>query len=223
MSILNKIFSQFKNNNLKINYLSPEFYDGMHYILKNEKTFLDGFTEYLFERKRKQKSNTYFIKLIMKNHTLPDSDFITVIKNFRIIVENFCNLFDINSDDVDIYIISAGSGCFNINIGINIQNNNFNLVNLSDTSKNLVFDIVRKLTGKDVDEYDNFMLLFKDCITGYLTKKIDSNDAQMKYIDIKKSKEAKRVIYKIIQKQQGIESVSFNGELVVASEMDVVV
>ena len=219
--------SEFKNNFIDIDYTSPEFYAGMYYIKKDEKNFIENFINYfLFEKEKQrknQKLNKYFIKLIMKKHTLSDEDFISIVKNFRIIVENFCDLFEIGSENISISILSAGSGCFSINLGINIQNNNFNLVNLSDTSKNLVFDIVKKLTGKVVDEYDNFMSLFKDCITGYLTRKIDSNDAQMNYIDIKKSREAKRVIYKTIQKQQGIESVSFNGELVLASEMDVVV
>lgn len=98
--------SEFKNNFIDIDYTSPEFYAGMYYIKKDEKNFIENFINYfLFEKERQrknQKLNKYFIKLIMKKHTLSDEDFISIVKNFRIIVENFCDLFEIGSENISL-------------------------------------------------------------------------------------------------------------------------
>lgn len=227
MNILKKIFSHKTKNSIDVNYNSPDFYAGMYYVLKNDKTVLNTIVSYFNKCNKKYKKdkniNTYFIKINMKDSYLVDEDFIDIITNFRIIVENFCDFFEIDNRDLELSILSATPGCFNINFGINICNNNFSLINLPDAKKNLILPIIEYLTHKKIEEHPNFMSMFKDCISGYLSRKMDPNIAQLKYIDIKKSNEAKKLIIKTLQKQTNFELVSFNGEIVLSSEMDVLV
>lgn len=65
--------------------------------------------------------------------------------------------------------------------------------------------------------------MLKDCITGYLTKKIPADNEKIKYIDMKKSQEAKRTIIRTIQKQPNTDSIVLDGSYFTASELDMVV
>ena len=116
-------------------------------------------------------------------------------------------------------------GCFNINFGfVNISGNEFNLAKLEDAKLDLTKIIIEALTGNCAETYNNKTLeLMKDCITGYFAKKMPEKCKELKYIDIKQSKEAKRIIYKTIQNKNNFESVAFDGKLVLASEIDMII
>lgn len=221
MNFLKKIIPTKNKTSININYDSPEFYAGMCSVYENKGNFIDVFFKYFQKNSQIKKQNNYFIKINMDSHYLTDNDFIDLTINFKIIVENFCDFFEIDVKDLELTILSATQGCFNINFGINICNNNFSLINLPNAKKKLMLPIIEYLTQKKIGEYENFISLFKDCISGYLAKRIDQNISQLKYIDIKKSNEAKKIIIKTLQKQPNLDSVSFNGEIVLASEMDV--
>lgn len=181
----------------------------------------------LFESKKNKTNdlqNTYFIKINTSSNYLSLKDFIAIVSSFKTITENLCELCQINANDLQINIISATTGCFNINIGlINISGNDFNLANFTGAKYDLSLYIIKSLTGKDPSSYTNKLQLLKDLITGYITKNIAKNDKNLAYVDIKKSNEAKKIILRTIKKQPNTNSAAFNGEIITTSEIDLMI
>lgn len=193
-------------------YKNHDFFEIVKYLLGAEK------------ENKSVKNNTYFIKINTSANCLSDEDFITIVQSFREIAENFCNLFDINTDNLRISILSATPGCININLGININVKEFNIVKISKNKQDLFESIIKYLTNNNIEFYQNNPIqLLKDCITGYITKKIPDDNEKIKYIDIKKSKEARRKILKTIEKQPNTKSVVLDGSYFKVSELDMVV
>ena len=234
--MLKDFLNKIKKNKgeLELNNYSQDYYNGMKMVLgygsaNNDIGFVD-FVKYLLNPKHKKieesfpNENKYSFKINTSANSLSDEDFISIVQNFRDIAENFCDLFKFDTDNLQIHILSATPGCFNINFGINFNIKEFNIVKFPSTEVDLITPIVEFLTNKAAESYqDKPMQLLKDCITGYLTKKIPDDNEKIKYIDMKKSQEAKRTIIRTIQKQPNTDSVVLDGSYYKVSELDMVV
>jgi hypothetical protein len=231
--LFNRITKSAKNE-IQPNTYSEEYYAGMRMAMGyNSADYgygLIGLVKYMFSQERKQKEknnnkeNQYFIKINTSANSLQDEDFVCIVHGFRDIAENFCDLFKFDTDNLQINILSASSGCFNINFGINLNVKEFNIVKFPGAEVDLITPIVEFLTNKTAESYqDKPIQLLKDCITGYLTKKIPADNEKIKYIDMKKSQEAKRTIIRTIQKQPNTDSVVLDGSCYKSSELDMVV
>lgn len=208
---IDEVLSIYKNSQ---NKKRIDFFSIMNRFIQEEKT----------ETKKTIKKSNYFIKINANVNSISDKNFIIITQSFRSIVENFCELFKIDTQNLEISIISATTGCFNINFGINLNIKEFSFIKFPQIELDLVKYIIKYLTDNEIEFYENKPLqLLKDCTTAYLANKIPKNNEKLKYLDIKKSKEAKKTIYKTIKSLPGAESVSFNGALVMSSEMDVMV
>ncbi len=229
--LFNKIIKKNSQSDLEPNIYSQDYLDGMRMVtvhVSEEDTNLVRAVKRLFHiiqnQKNSTKDNVYSFKINTSANCLSDEDFISIVQSFRIIAENFCDLFKFDTDNLQIHILSATPGCFNINFGINLNVKEFNIVKFPSAEVDLITPIVEFLTNKTTESYqDRPLQLLKDCITGYLTKKIPDDNEKIKYIDMKKSQEAKRTIIRTIQKQPNTESVVLDGAYFSAKELDMVV
>ncbi len=229
--LFNRITKKSTQCNIEPNVYSQDYQDGMRMVtvqVTQEDIDLVRAVKSLFHKIQKSKTNPkeniYSIKINTSANCLSDEDFINIVKSFREIAENFCDLFKIGTDNMQIKILSASSGCFNINFGINFNIKEFNILKFPSAEIDLISPIVEFLTHKKVKDYEyKPVQLIKDCITGYITKKIPEDNEKIKYIDRKKSNEAKKTIIKTIQKQPNTDSVVLDGSYYMASELDLVV
>lgn len=227
-----------KEYDIQPNYNSKDYYDGILAAIGDDKISLSKkihniFTEMFCSKNTDKKGDlvapsnieVYSLKINANINSLTVKELVELVENFEIIARNCYEMFDFDPENLNISIISASSGCFNVNFGINVINNEFNLFKIqSNTPKfDLANSIVEALTGNDISKYGEFCSLLKDCITGYLTTKIYENNSKLKYIDVKKSLEAKRTIYKTIQKLPDLESVTLDGKIITKSEIDMLV
>ncbi len=240
---MKKLFAQNKikaQNSNSVNYNSLDYQKGSLYaytLTQREafsfKDLCSFFKNYFYDKKQlsnKTQKNinkplVYSIKINTTDDFLAADEFVIIINNFKLIALNFCELCQLAPEDLQVNILSAMPGCFNINFGfVNISGNEFNLAKLEDAKLDLTKIIIEALTGNCAETYNNKTLeLMKDCITGYFSKKMPEECKELKYIDIKQSKEAKRIIYKTIQNKNNFESVAFDGKLVLASEIDMII
>ena len=170
-------------------------------------------------------NNIFRIKINTSANQICDIDFIKIIKSFKKIVGNFCQLFHIKDDEWNLTIMDVSTGCLDLKLGINIDNLDINLVKFSDkTEEKLVNGFVKSLTNNKIKDFYNINDLIKSCLTAFLTKSIcDNSDDTIKFIDLKQSKKEKRTIYKTIKKLPKLESVIINDETIMAENIDLVI
>lgn len=170
-------------------------------------------------------NNIFRIKINTSANQISDINFTKIIKSFKKIVGNFCQLFHIQDNEWNLTILDVSSGCLDIKLGINIDNLDINLVKFSDkTEEKIVSNFVEILTNKKLKDFININDLIKSCITAFLTKttNVDLDDT-VKFIDLKQTKKEKRKIYKTIKKLPKFESVIMNDETVMAENIDLII
>lgn len=200
--------------------------DKLQSLFKLVEVFLPNKEQVKYSEKtiNERKYEIISIKINTSNRYLHFDTCIKILGSIKIIVKNICEMFEIDSNKLKIVLLSANPGCFNINIGIiNIPNSEFYLAKIEKSKIDLFSSLIKFLTGKNIESYNNKPTsLIKDCLVGYLTKKIPENNSKLKYMDIKSSKNAKKIIYKEIKNLPNFKSVNFGGIDVTGDQIDII-
>ena len=166
--------------------------------------FMLGLQTITYSNQNKSITNKNFsIKINTSANEISSKDLTIILKSFKAITQNFCNLFHLIDSEWDLNIISISSGCLDIKLGINIDKIEINLIKFSNKiEEKIVNNFIKDLTGKNIDEFDNNYDLIHSCIKEIFkkdTRDYEENDI-ITYLDLKQISKYKNNIKKCVKK-----------------------